>query len=141
MQMISVDVNIANVVITAIVAFLFGWLWHSPILFGKQWMKLMGKNPKDMDKKMDMSGMMQPMLLQFIAAIIMAYVLSFILVATQSVSVGDAVQAAFWVWLGFYATISVGGVLWEGKSWNLWLFKNAYHLVALIIMAVVLVSL
>jgi hypothetical protein len=141
MQMISVDVNIANVVITAVVAFVFGWLWHSPMLFGKQWMKLMGKNPKDMDKKMDMSGMTQPMLLQFIAAVIMSYVFAFFLGVTQTTTAGDAVQAAFWVWLGFYATVSVGGVLWEGKSWNLWLFKNAYHLVSLIIMGVVLVSL
>ncbi|QQR92223.1 MAG: DUF1761 domain-containing protein [Candidatus Iainarchaeum archaeon] len=140
MQMITVDVNITNVVITAVVAFIVGWLWHSPMLFGKQWMKLMGKNMKDMGK-MDMSKMAQPMAIQFVAAIIMAYVLSHILSAYQTLGWSEALQGAFWVWLGFIAATSINQVLWEGRSWNLWLFNNAYHLVSLIVMAVVLVSL
>lgn len=139
--MISVDVNITNVIITAVVAFIVGWLWHSPMLFGKQWMKLMGKNPKDMDKKMDMSKMTQPMAIQFVASIIMAYVLSHILTAYQTAGISEALQGAFWVWLGFIGATSINQVLWEGRSWNLWLFNNAYHLVSLIVMGVVLVSL
>ncbi len=135
MQMISVDVNFVTVIIAAIVAFIVGWLWHSPMLFGKQWMKLSGLSEKAM-KKMEM----MPMVLQFITAIVTAYVFAFLLGATQSATIADAVQGAFWVWLGFYATTSLGSVLWEGKSWNLWIFKNAYNLVSLIIMGIVLVS-
>ena len=138
--MISVDVNIVTVIIAAIVSFIVGWLWHSPLLFGRQWMKLSGKNPKEMDKKMDMSKMQMPMLMQFIAAIVMAYVLSHILNAYQTAGWSEALQGAFWLWLGFIATTSLNPVLWEGKSWNLWLFNNAYQLVSLIIMAFVLVS-
>jgi hypothetical protein len=137
--MISVAVNIVMVLIAAVVTFIVGWAWHSPLLFGKQWMKLMGKSAKDMGK-MDMSKMAQPMLFQLIAAIITAYVFSFLLGATQSTTIVEAAQGAFWIWLGFYATTSLGGVLWEGKSWDMWIFQNAYNLVSLIIMGAVLVS-
>lgn len=33
---------------------------------------------------------------------------------------------------------SYGVVLWEGKSWKLWFLNNAYHLVVLTVMGVIL---
>ncbi len=34
---ITANVNWLAVVVGAVVAFLVGWLWYSPIVFGKQW--------------------------------------------------------------------------------------------------------
>lgn len=137
--MILVEVNILNAIIAAIIAFIFGMLWHSPAVFGKQWMKLTGVTTKDMEKHKD--KMMSSMVMNLIAGIVMAYVLSHILTAYQTIGWSEALQGAFWLWLGFIATTSLNPVLWEGKSWNLWLFNNAYQLISLIIMAIVLISL
>lgn len=37
MQEIMTDVNWLAVIVGAVVAFLVGWLWYSPMLFGKGW--------------------------------------------------------------------------------------------------------
>lgn len=47
-------------------------------------------------------------------------------------------MAGFWNWLGFIAPVTLGVVLWEGKPWKLWVLHNAYYLLALLVMGVIL---
>ena len=42
MQEITADVSWLGVIVGAIVAFLAGWLWYSPALFGKKWAEGVG---------------------------------------------------------------------------------------------------
>lgn len=42
MQEITANVNWLAVIVGAIVAFLAGWLWYSPLLFGKKWAEGVG---------------------------------------------------------------------------------------------------
>ena len=37
MQEITANVNWLAVIVGAVVAFLLGWLWYSPVLFGRKW--------------------------------------------------------------------------------------------------------
>ena len=50
----------------------------------------------------------------------------------------DAVQLAFWIWLGFIVTTLLNGVLWEKRTVKLYLFNIVYHLVSLCVMALIL---
>lgn len=70
----------------------------------------------------------------------MAYVLAHFLRYLGAGGGRAAVEAAFWLWLGFIATVTLGGVLWEGKPWKLWIFNNGYQLISLAVMAVILVK-
>ena len=47
-------------------------------------------------------------------------------------------KVGFLSWLGFIAPVTLGSVLWEGKSWRLWFLMNSYYLVALLVMGSIL---
>ncbi len=42
MQEITANVNWLAVIVGAVLAFLLGWLWYSPMLFGKRWAEGVG---------------------------------------------------------------------------------------------------
>ena len=128
----AVTINYTAVLAAGVVSMVIGYLWYGP-LFGKTWMKLSGM--KEMGKK-DM--MMQSYVITFVGALVTAYVLSVFLRLTGSTTLSAALPVAVWAWLGFQATQLLGSVLWEGKSWNLYLLNAAQKLVDLLAIAVVL---
>ena len=78
----------------------------------------------------------------FVGSPVMAYVLANSLVfaspylKVEGVSAG--VMAGFWSWLGFIAPVTLGSVLWERKSWKLWMLNNGYQLVNICVAGVIL---
>lgn|SRR5574343_336746 len=135
-----VSISILGVLIASAVAFLFGWLWHGP-LFGKKWMDLMGFTPETM-KSMKMTPL-QAMVGGFVVNVVMAAVLALAINLSdfyyRSTSpILCALQTGFILWLGFIATNTIGGVLWENRSWKLWRFNNIYNLIMILIMGLIL---
>ncbi len=128
----AVTVNYVAVVAAAVASFVVGWLWYGP-LFGKTWMKLTGKTSMGNKDEMPKS-----MVIVFIGALITAWVLSAFLQLTGSTTLSSALPVAVWAWLGFQAPETVGVVLWEGKSWNLFFLNAAQKLVNLLVIAAVL---
>lgn len=117
------EVNWVAVILAAVVSMVVGFIWYGP-LFGKAWMKLTGK--KEMGDKKEMP---KTYAIMFAASLVTAYVLSVL---------GASFETAFWVWLGFQATLLLNGVLFEGKSWNLYFLNAGHQLVSLLAMAWVL---
>lgn len=117
----------------AIVAFAVGALWYGP-LFGREWRRLMGigegANMGAMPTKAMTGG--------FVATLILVYVLAGLMSAMQVATVSAALVLAFWLWLGFVATILANSVFYEKRSWNLYLINAAHYLVAIALAAVVL---
>ena len=129
-------VNFWAVLVAGIVNMAVGMVWYGP-LFGKLWKNLMGFTDESM-KSMKLSPA-YAMTGGLITALVMAYVLGHFILLTNAVGLNGAWQLAFYVWLGFMATVSLGGVLWEGKSLKLVLLNTAEQLVSVFLMAVVLV--
>jgi len=125
------DINLVAVLVAALASFVLGWLWYGPF-FGKAWMKLSGVTP---DPKKSMAA---SLVIYYIATAVMAYVLAVFMVNFIVLEMTTALNLAFWVWLGFFATSTIGIVLWENKKFNLYLLNNAYHLLSLLLMAAVL---
>jgi hypothetical protein len=139
MALPSVSVNYVSVLIAAVASYIIGMIWYT-FLFGKIWMKEMGFKDKD-KKKAKKEGMAVPMVLNFLGALVSAYVLALLLGWGAIGSVGDAAMFAFWVWLGFFAaTTLLGDVLWEMKSWKLFFINAAYWLVNLLVMSYILIA-
>lgn len=124
-------VNYLAVLLAAVASFVLGWVWYGP-LFGKTWVKLSGKEMGDKDK------MPMAMGLTFVAALVTAYVLAALLGLTGSKDLVGAFTIAFWVWLGFQATLLLGGVLWGKQSWNLYFLNVTHKLLDLLVIAAVL---
>lgn len=133
----TVTINYLAVVGAAVLSMVIGSLWYGPI-FGKMWLGLMGFGPEKMEemKKKNMSKLYACALVGSLAT---AYVLAHFVSVWGAVDISGAFQLAFWIWLGFVATVMLSSVLWEGKSWKLYCLNAAYQLVTLFGMALVLV--
>jgi len=140
-----VPVNYWAILVCGVASMILGFLWYGP-LFGKMWMGYMGIDPSEMEKMRNdpaaKRAMYRSYLLAFIGALLMAFVLAHALIFAASYmnvsGVSAGLQAAFWNWLGFIAPVTLGGVLWERKPWGWWILMNAYYLVQLIIMGLIL---
>ena len=136
-MVLDYSVNYLAVLVSAIAGFLVGWIWWGPI-FGKKWMALNKMTQKDIDKSKE-KGMTGFMIIMFISQLIMAFALAVLIVSTNAASLAAALMLAFWIWLGFVATIGVGIVLWNGKPWGLFWINNIGWLVTIAVMAIILV--
>jgi hypothetical protein len=135
-----VDVNYLAVLASAIASMVIGALWYGP-LFGKQWIAMMGWTEEQMNSA-KAKGMGKSYALMFVGSLLMAYVLSHaIIFASDYLAIfglSAGLTAGFWNWLGFIAPVTLGSVLWENKSWKLWMLNNAYYLVTLLVMGSIL---
>jgi hypothetical protein len=127
--------NYVAIVVAALAAYVLGALWYSPLLFGKQWMKLAGMKKM---KKPANPGLMY--FFGFVSSLVMSGVLALVLPLLGNATIGAGLVSALWIWLGFIGTLTLGSVLWEGKPFALWILNNAYHVVSILIMAAVLTA-
>ncbi len=128
--------NYLAIIVAAIVSMIVGSLWYGPF-FGKKWMSLMGMNPERMKDAKSKMGQMY--LVAFTGSLVTAFVLGYFIDILQITEVSSAFDLTFWIWLGFVATVLLGQVLWEMKSWPLFFLNAAYQLVVLSLMSLVFV--
>ena len=138
----SVPINYIAILLAAVVTMVIGFLWYGP-LFGKPWSKLMGWGEMAPEKMKEMQKKAMPgYAVQFVGALVMAFVLGHALIFSSTYlnmsGVSAGLMAGFWNWLGFVVPVTAGAVFWEGKSWRLWLINVGFYLVNLLAMGVIL---
>lgn len=134
--MMDFDVNYLPIVVAAVVSMVLGGLWYSPLLFGKIWMNLQGLKMSDMEKHKDKMG--QSYALGFLMSLVMSFVLAQFLSFVGASTLNEGLEVAFWLWLGFIGTVTLGSVLWENKPFKLYFLNNAYNLLSMLLMAGIL---
>jgi Protein of unknown function (DUF1761) len=120
------NLNYMAIFVAAILYMVIGSIYYSPFLFGKIYFKLSGVS---MTGKM--KGYEYPV--QFIAALIQVYVLAHFLAYAGAVSWIGGMTGGFWAWLGFIATTTISGFLWERKPFASYLLANGYMLLVLLV--------
>ncbi len=130
-------INYLAVLVSALATIVVGFLWYSPLLFGKLWMKLSMISNADI-KKAKQKGMTASYLLMIISTLLMSYVLAVFLDYANALTPVAGLATGVLLWLGFVVPLLLGSVLWEGKSWKLYMLNVAYYLVVLIIMGAIL---
>lgn len=130
------NINWITLLASPVAAMAIGFLWYSPILFGKEWTELMKLKKGDIDQSK--KGMAKTYGISFIAALITAFVLKQFIDLFYVTTVMEGLQLAFWAWFGFVATTMVTGVLYEKKSWSLFLINSGYQLASLLAMSAIL---
>jgi hypothetical protein len=135
-----IEVNLFAVLLAAVASMGVGFLWYSPMMFGKPWMKLMGLTMKDMNSAKKEMGKLYA--LSFVASIVTAYVLSHVMTLSSNFYDYDQMMtgmtSAFWMWLGFIAPVQLTDTIFGGKKWKLFALNTGYQLVAVMAMGVVL---
>jgi hypothetical protein len=122
----------------AVIAMALGMLWYSPFLFGKKWMELTGMSQESMNP--EGSSVKKVYLISTGISLITAYVLAVIISNLVLVSVVSAIVVGFFVWLGFVATSMANEYIYgpQKKSWLLYGLHSGYHLVSLVLQAIVI---
>lgn len=130
------EVTLWPVLAAGFAAVFIGFIWYNPKVFGSAWMRMTGISAQMAEsgrKKMPFMAFFG-----FLAAVVMAYVMAHFGIVWGVFDWIGAVELAFWIWLGFVVPPMLGVVLWEGKSFKLYLLNAAYWLVAMIAMALIL---
>lgn len=130
------NVNIVAVVAAAVVNMVIGAFWYSPMVFGKQWMRMIGKNEKDLK-----TGASKAYGVTFVTALILSYVLAMLLNLLGVSGIAGGLKTAFFAWLGFTACTTISDYVFAGRSLNLYVINVGYYLVAMLVMSVVLTAL
>jgi len=106
-----VHVNYIAVLVAAIAVFVLGWLWYSPLLFYKPWMRARG-----MDPAAAMAGAKMPggkLVVELLRCIVLAYVIARFVALLGISSWMGAVHFGFLLWIGFPVILLIGSMLWE----------------------------
>lgn len=139
MENVVVPLNYLAIFGAAVVSMVVGYIWYGP-LFGKVWMKEMGMEKKDMSEAMK-KGAGKSYLLMFCGSLVMSYVLAHATVFAAAyfklTGITAGLMSGFWNWLGFVVPVTLGSILWEGKSVKLWVLNNGYYLLTLLAMGAV----
>lgn len=130
-------INYLAVLAAAVASIVLGFLWYGP-LFGKTWTQLMGFDKKKMEQMKKKGMPKQTWALMIVGTLVTSYVLAHFVDYLDAINIAGALQAAFWLWLGFIAPVQLGMVLWENKPWKLYVINVAYYLVNLGVMASIL---
>lgn len=113
--------NYIAIVAAAVASMVIGSLWYGP-LFGKTYMRAMGmgdwNKKSDAEKKAAKRSMMWSYLWQFVASLVMFYVLARV---TNGLTLTNAIGVAVWAWVGFVVPLKLGDALWGGKMTLFWL--------------------
>lgn len=130
----SGSVNYLAIVVSAIVAMALGFVWYSKAVFGKTWMKEVGKTQEDL-KKGGSGGVYAVM---FVAALVFSFVLAKFIAWTGTSTAVEGMKIGLWAWLGFALTGGLGMHMFEGRSMKLYYINMGYYLVEFAILGTIL---
>jgi hypothetical protein len=130
----SVSFNIVAVLVSALLAFVIGGLWYSPILFAKAWIREAGLTEEQTRK----ANLVRVFGLSAIANLVMALNLAAFIGAKATLGFG--LLAGLAAGLG-WVSMSLGVIyLFEQRSLELWLINSGYQVLAYTVMGGVLAA-
>jgi hypothetical protein len=131
--------NWLAILVAAVSTMILGFLWYSPLLFAKPWMREMGYDPSDKAKTQEMQKSAGPAYAgSFVASVISAFTLALIFHAMRLDSLHHGLMASFHIWLGFVATVQFTGALFAKQSMKLFAINTGYQLACYLAMGAVL---
>ncbi len=130
-----VTVNYVAVLVAAVAAFVLGWLWYSPLLFLKPWLRLRGLDPAAA-----MAGAKMPggkLLAELARCLVLAYVVARFAALLGIHGGFGAVHFGLFLWIGFPVILLAGSVLWENVPWKVAAIHAGDWLVKLLVIPLV----
>ena len=135
-----IPVNYIAVLLAAVASMVVGFIYYSPYVLGKPWMKLMGIGKDDMKPTGQEMGKLYGT--SFVLALITAFILAHVIAMSQSyfqyAAILSGITSAFWVWLGLAMPVQLTDVLFSKKPTKLFGINTGYQLVSLLVMGLVL---
>ena len=130
------SINYIALLVVAVISFALGALWYNPILFGKKWQSELGYSDEDLKD----ANMAQIFGTSFVLILLMNFGLAFIFSFVSREEFGAIDGAMYGAFIGlFFIGTSYGiNMLYQRKSFTLWLIDAFYQIVYLSISGAIL---
>ena len=116
------------VIVATLVHFILGGLWYSPLLFANKFLQLVNWTPEQV-RQMESQSHAKELVIAFVMSLVLVYILAHFVQYTKATNAIGGIQTAFWLWLGFIVTTQVPLVLFERRSFGLFLINVGYQFV------------
>jgi len=141
--MMHAHVNYLAVVVAALAAMMVGFVWYSQALFGRMWIKIIGKENLSQVEQEQMKKDTGPYFgVMFAGTLIGAFVFALFIRWLHAYTAVEGMQIAFWAWLGFIFPVVLGAALFSGKDkdlvWLLFLIQAGHSLAGMLVMGAIL---
>ena len=131
----EIHANYLAILVAAIANYAIATIWYA-LIFSKVWMKLTGIT--------EMKPVPMNIVLVFIGSLVLSFVLYHSIVFGNAFfkigGISGGLMGGFFGWLGYIAPVTLCTKLWEKKPWGLWLLDNAFWLISLLVMGIILSS-
>lgn len=124
--------NWIAILVAAVAGWLFGALWYG--LLSKPWMAAVGRT----EAEIRAGSTILPMVIGFVATLIMAFVLQGIIHHVGNPSIRAGIVSGVLCWLGFVITTMATGHAFGGRSPMLTLIDGGHYLGVLVIIGAIL---
>ena len=131
-------VNYVAVLVAAVAVFVLGWLWYSPLLFYKPWMRLRGLDPVAAMASAKMPG--GKLLVEFARCLVLAYVIARFAALLNLSSGFGAVHFGLFLWIGFPVILLTGSVLWDNVPWKVAAIHSGDWLVKMLVIPIIVTA-
>lgn len=130
------SINYLAILVAALSAFAIGSVWYSPLMFSKAWQNALGLSDKDIKE----ANMFVIFGTSFLLMLVMAIGLSVLLNALNPNGLNwlTGLKNGLFVGLFFIATSYGVNILYQRKSFKLWLIDSGYQVLLLGIMGLII---
>jgi hypothetical protein len=121
-----------SIIISSVSAFILGWIWYSPILFSKRWMK----ENDFTEESVKGANMLKIFGISFLFMFFASFNLAMFIGKDAGISFGG--MAGFLTGVGWVFTMMGVSYMFERKSFTLLLINGGYSTVSLTIMGLII---
>jgi len=125
--------NYLAIIVSALVYFVIGAIWYSPLLFAKPWMANVGRSEEQLK-----SGSKIVYLYTLVALIVICFVTSFIIWILGTVQCVSAIKVGLFISLGYTSTVVAINNWYGQRSAKLTCIDAGYHVVGITLAAIIL---
>jgi hypothetical protein len=109
------DLNYVAVAVAAVVGFLLGWLWYSPVLFAKSWMAEMKFTEESMKAAAE-KGMAASLIKGFLFTLVSTFALAVLVASRPPTDVVKGAAIGAFVGLLIVGARILNGGVWEQRT-------------------------
>jgi hypothetical protein len=124
------ELNWLAIIVGGFIPMVVGMVWYT-VLFGKQWQAIVG-----ISDEAAKAGSGKAMGFSIVMSLVLSFVMAQFVGAFALTQIGDAIQLAFWFWLGFSVTTNGMNNAYEQKPLKLLIINQLYALIIFIGVAI-----
>ncbi len=127
------SLNFIAITVCAVVVWLIGAAWYSPLLFAKPWVAIVGRQMGEKPK-----GVYKGMIASLIGDLFLCFVLAHILRWSGANDWMDGLHIGLLMWVAFFAAPMYPQSVYEGRPAKYFAINGGYWLVSLLVVGAIL---